>query len=88
MSGGSTWTTPTLYIVQNTFFVAFWEAKILPHLRCVIFKSHKFYTSIGHFVAPTVYYASKLLILKGSRDLSDKKLWNKFLVAIANGITT
>jgi len=30
---------------------------------------------------------SILLILKGSRDLSDKKLWNKFLVARANGIT-
>ena len=32
---------------------------------------------------------SKLTIinLKGSKDLSDKKLWNKFLVAIANGIT-
>jgi len=28
-----------------------------------------------------------LLILKWSRDLSDKKLWNKFLVARANGIT-
>jgi len=27
-----------------------------------------------------------ILILKGSRDLSDKKLWNKFLVARANGI--
>ena len=26
--------------------------------------------------------------IKGSRDVSDKKLWNKFLVAIANGITT
>ena len=35
-----------------------------------------------------IIYASKLLILKGSRDLSDKKLWNKFLVTIANGITT
>ena len=31
---------------------------------------------------------SKIINLKGSRDLSDKKLWNKFLVAIANGITT
>jgi len=28
-----------------------------------------------------------ILILKGSKDLSNKKLWNKFLVARANGIT-
>ena len=32
--------------------------------------------------------ATSILILKGSRDLNDKKLWNKFLVARANGITT
>jgi len=30
----------------------------------------------------------KIINLKGSRDLSDKKLWNKFLVARTNGITT
>jgi len=44
--------------------------------------------SVGHspyHIINSWYYS--ILILKGSRDLSDKKLWNKFLVARANGIT-
>ena len=39
-----------------------------------------------HNIIVPVY--KKILILKESKDLSGKKLWNKFLVAIANGITT
>jgi len=30
----------------------------------------------------------KIINIKGSGDLSDKELWNKFLLARANGITT
>jgi len=42
---------------------------------------------LNNFLIASTYITS-ILILKGSRDLNDKKLRNKFLVARANGITT
>ena len=56
-------------------------------LLLMIYYPH-FYLSHSVLMTEIISILKKLLILKGSRDLSNKMLSNKFLVAIANGITT
>ena len=49
------------------------------------YKSALLSKTVSLFINVLVY--KKLLISKRSRNPGDKKLWNKLLVAIANGIT-